>query len=75
VGLPAPTTCPIPDGELITVIPPNTESQRCHDVLSLLSTDSASVDNVCDYSTVDGELIYHFHFFYRSPFVFDSTCL
>jgi hypothetical protein len=60
---------------MIPVIPPNPEDQRCHDVLTLLSADDESVDNICEYNNVDGELIYTFHFYYRTPFVFDDECL
>jgi len=43
--------------------------------LTLLSANDDSVDNVCEPETIDGKLIYHFHFYYRLPFVFDATCL
>lgn len=71
----APNPCTPPDGEMIAIIPPNAKDTRCHDILTLLSADDGSVDNVCDFETVDGELVYNFHFYYRTPFVFDGECL
>lgn len=41
----------------------------------MLSADGASVDNTCDYETLNGILYYNFHFFYVLPFVFDPICL
>lgn len=71
----APNPCTPPDGENIEVTAPSPEDVLCSDVLSKLTADDGSVDNVCDYENIDGELIYHFHFFYRTPFVFDGECL
>ena len=67
--------CVVPEGYVVIVTPPTPEDIKCHNLLSLLSANDDSVDNVCDHSTVDGKLIYHFHFYYRTPFVFDEACL
>jgi len=40
-----------------------------------LSNDADSVDNVCDYETVNDELIYNFYVDYVNGFIFDDTCL